>query len=238
MKAVILCGGQGTRLAPYTSVLPKSLLPVDGRPVLEIILGHLRRHGIREATLAVGHLAELIMAYCGDGSRFGLTLHYSRETQPLGTAAPLARIAGLTETFLIMNGDILTDLDLGAMAAAHRSSGALCTIATHTRHIPIPFGVAESDPGGRLLRFQEKPTHTYQACAGIYLMEPRVLEFIPDGAALDMPALIQRLLDAGEVVRCHAFSGPWQDIGNREDLGRALPQGASPRTADVLPAQP
>lgn len=238
MKAVILCGGQGTRLAPYTSVLPKSLLPVDGRPVLEIILGHLRRHGIREATLAVGHLGELIMAYCGDGSRFGLSLEYSQETRPMGTAAPLARIAGLTETFLVMNGDILTDLDLGAMAAAHRDSVALCTLATHTRHLPIPFGVAESGPDGRLIRFQEKPTHTYQACAGIYLMEPRVLEFIPDGATLDMPALIQRLLDAGEVVRCHAFSCLWQDIGSPEDLARALPLGESPANADALPTPP
>jgi len=235
VKAVILCGGRGSRLAPYTSILPKPLLPVDGRPVLEIILAHLVRHGVQEATLAVGHLADLVMAYFGDGSRFGLPISYSRETRPLGTAGPLSGIPGLTGTFLVMNGDILTDLDLGAMAAAHRASGALLTLATHTRHIPIPLGVADSAPDGRLARFQEKPVHSFQACAGIFLMEARVLEFIPPATPLDMPALIQSLLDAGEDVRCHPFSGLWQDIGRPDDLARASSGDPAPPAPASLP---
>jgi len=140
MKAVILAGGRGTRLAPYTTILPKPLMPIGDKPILDIVIRQLRYYGFTDITLAVGYLAELLVAYFGDGDRFGVTIRYSREEQPLGIAGPIALVDGLDEPFLVMNGDVLTTLNFSELMAFHRSSGAIATIATYPRSVKIdPF---------------------------------------------------------------------------------------------------
>ncbi len=143
MRAVILAGGRGTRLAPYTTILPKPLMPVDDMPILEIVIRQLARHGFRDLTLAVGYLSQLLMAYCGDGSKFDVRLNYSQEEQPLGTAGPIALIPELKESFLVMNGDLLTTLDYSSMLQYHRERGALATVACYQRDVKIDLGVLE-----------------------------------------------------------------------------------------------
>jgi len=176
MKAVILAGGKGTRLAPYTVVLPKPLMPLGDRPVLEIIIRQLRHYGITDVVLAVGYLAELLEAYFGDGRRFGVNIEYSREEKPLGTAGPLALIDGLDEPFLVMNGDLLTNLDYAKLAAHHADAGAACTIAMYRRQVQITLGVMQVDPEYRLLDYIEKPTYDYQVSMGAYVFDPQVLD--------------------------------------------------------------
>ena len=144
MRAVILAGGEGTRLRPYTTILPKPLMPVGEMPILEIVLRQLKHRGFDRVTLAVSYLAELIEAFCGDGSRFGLEIRYSREPRALSTAGPLKLVPGLDETFLVMNGDVLTTLDYAALVRFHRDRGAAATIAMHRRTIEIDFGVIEA----------------------------------------------------------------------------------------------
>ena len=222
MKAVILAGGRGTRLAPYTTILPKPLLPLGEKPILDVIIRQLRQHDITDITLAVGHLAELFMSYFGDGRQFGaVKMTYSREERPLGTAGPLRLVPGLSETFLVMNGDVLTTLDFRDLVASHQARRALVTVAIQTRRIPIDLGVVEHDADFRLTRYVEKPVHDVQVSTGIYVFEPRVLEFIPEGEHLDLPDLMTRLVQAGEPVYCHPFDGYWMDIGRSEDYARA-----------------
>ena len=199
MKAVILAGGKGSRLAPYTTVLPKPLMPIVDMPILEIVLKQLRSCGFDEIQIAVGHLAALIKSYFGDGSDFGIHIEYSLEDVPLGTAGPLGQIDGLTETFLLMNGDILTDLDFRKLVDHHLSGQCLLTVATHKRTVKIDFGVLETD-GGRVTRYIEKPSLDYVVSMGVYVMEPSVREYITPGEYLDMPDLVRLLLADGKPV--------------------------------------
>lgn len=224
MHAVILAGGKGRRLHPYTTVLPKPLMPLGDMPIIEVVLRQLAASGFGQATLAVGHLAELLMAYCGDGSKFGLSLSYSREEEPLGTAGPLALIEGLRhgETFLVMNGDVLTSLNFGALAARHRASGAAATIATHQRQQQINYGIIESDAHGRVSAYIEKPIQRYQVSMGVYVLEPAVLDFIPAGRYLDLPDLVRGLMAAGRPVLAFPFDGYWLDIGRHDDYEQAV----------------
>src|SRR5512136_1705598 len=163
MKAVILAGGKGTRLAPYTTIFPKPLVPIGERPILEIIIRQLVRHGIGDIVLSVGHLGELIEAYFQNGHRNipGLTLEYFREKQPLGTAGSLAMIPGLDETFLAMNGDILTTLNYRALIKHHREQGAALTIAMHQKDVKIDLGVLETNASGVLTSYVEKPLYSF-----------------------------------------------------------------------------
>jgi NDP-mannose synthase len=222
MKAVVLAGGRGTRLLPYTTVFPKPLMPIGDKPILDVVIRQLRRHGFTEITLAVGHLAELLMAYFGDGERFGVTIRYSREEQPLGTAGPLALVEGLTESFLVMNGDILTALDYGAMFEAHRRGGQIATLAVFPRSVKSDFGVVEFDAAGALTQYLEKPTHDYWVSMGVYVFDPRVREHIAPNERLDLPDLLQRLRSRGESVRCHVYQDYWLDIGRVEDYQQAV----------------
>ena len=162
MKAVILAGGRGTRLAPYTTILPKPLMPVGDKPILDIIIHQLRHHGFTDITLAVGYLAELLMAYFGQGERFGVQITYSREERPLGTAGPLSLIPNLSDRFLLMNGDVLTALDYSDMLTHHQASGAIATVAVYPRDVKIDLGVVEYDDQCRLTNYTEKPTHHYR----------------------------------------------------------------------------
>jgi NDP-sugar pyrophosphorylase family protein len=219
MKTVILAGGKGTRLAPYTTIFPKPLVPIGDRPILEIIIRQLVRQGFRDILLSVGHLGELIEAYFQNGHRNipGLKLEYFRETQPLGTAGSLAMIPGLDETFLAMNGDILTTLNYGALIQYHREQKAALTIAMHQKDVKIDLGVLETNEQGSLTSYREKPLYSFEVSMGIYVYEPSVLRHMPKGQYLDFPDLVRLLLEKGEKIAGFRSQDYWLDIGRRED---------------------
>jgi NDP-sugar pyrophosphorylase family protein len=221
MKAVILAGGKGTRLKPYTAVFPKPLVPIGYIPILEVVIRQLRSHGFTEVIMAVGHLAELLMAYFGDGSRFGLHINYSREEIPLGTVGPLAQIADLSDTFLVMNGDVLTTLNYRELLMHHRRSGAQATIATHERSVKIDFGVVESNAQEDLTNYVEKPSFHYRVSMGVYVFEPAILSLIAPGQRLDFPDLVHLLLQSGRKVVSYPYDGYWLDIGRPDDYEQA-----------------
>jgi len=229
MRAVILAGGLGTRLAPYTVVFPKPLMPIGDMPILELLIRQLRKAGILEVTLAVGHLSSLIEAYFGDGGRFGVSIQYSKEDQPLGTAGPLKLIDDLTGAFMVMNGDLLTDLDFVAMTDAHRRSGVAGTLGLYARDVHIDLGVLRTDDAGRVREYIEKPTYHYDVSMGIYIFEPRVLELIPAGRRFDLPDLVRSMIGAGEEILAYRHGGYWLDIGRPDDYQRAQDEFESVR---------
>ncbi len=222
MKAIILAGGQGRRLAPYTTILPKPLMPIGDVPILEVVLRQLKHAGFEDITMAVGYLAELLVAYFGDGSKWGLRIRYSREEQPLGPAGPLGLVHELDEPFLVMNGDLLTSLDYRALWQHHRTSGAVATVATFRREVPVDLGIVETDGQGWVRGYVEKPTLHYTVSTGIYAFEPRVLEYIPSRQHLDLPELVLKLLAASEQVASYPFEGLWLDIGRLDDYEQAV----------------
>jgi NDP-mannose synthase len=221
MKAVILAGGKGTRLAPYTRVLPKPLMPIGEMPILEIIIRQLRREGIDEVILTVGHMAGLLRAFFNDGNDFGLRIRYSYEETPLGTAGPLALVDGLDDTFVVTNGDVLTTLRVSQMLAFHKQQKAAATIAMHRRKVNIDLGVILCNGGQDVVGYIEKPTYDYSVSMGIYIFEPRVLSYIPCGEHLDFPNLVHKLLGAKEKVVGYPFEGYWQDLGRPDDYEQA-----------------
>jgi NDP-mannose synthase len=224
-RAVVLAGGKGTRLRPYTAVLPKPLLPIDDRPVLDIVVRQLDAAGFDHVTIATGYMGELIEAVLTHWNQHQLAIDYVREAEPLGTVGPLASIENLDEPFLVMNGDILTDLDYAQLYTDHVASDAIVTIATTTRHVDVTLGVLEcedpKDPD-RLTGFIEKPRLTYDVSMGVYCFAPRVLTHIEKGAHLDLPELVLRLIDRGERVCSWRSDAYWVDLGRREDYDRAI----------------
>jgi NDP-mannose synthase len=223
MKAVILAGGKGSRLAPYTKILPKPLMPIgDDMPILEVLLRQFKRAGFEEVILAVGYSAGLLYAFFQDGKRLGLNIRYCFEEQPLGTAGPLSLVDGLTDTFVVANGDVLTTLDLPALIEHHRRGQAAATIATYVKKVKIDLGVVLSDFSGEVRGYIEKPTYDFLVSMGIYVFEPRVLSYIQYAEHLDFPDLVLRLIDAGERVLCYPFAGYWMDLGRIEDYEQAI----------------
>ena len=223
MKAVVLAGGKGTRLAPYTTILPKPLMPIGDMPILEIILQQMKKAGISEVIITVGHLAELLRTFFKDGERFGLKIEYSIEEIPLGTAGPLSLVApSLGETFLVANGDVLTTLDLRDLVSTHRQSGAIATIASHARLVKINLGVLQVDGSDELTGYIEKPTFDYLVSMGIYVFEPEVLQYITYNNYLDFPELVLNLIGNGERVMSYRFDGYWQDLGRPDDYEQAV----------------
>jgi NDP-mannose synthase len=226
--AVILAGGRGTRLGPYTTVLPKPLLPLGDGPILDVVLRQLSSHGFSEITLAVGYLAHLIEAVFRDGSELGVSLRYQREAQPLGTVGPLATMEHLDETFLVMNGDILTTLDYNSLYEAHVASDNLLTIATHVRTVKSDYGVLDLDgdagPTRRVTDFREKPEIDHTVSMGVYVLNRRVCEYVPCDTPFDLPQLVWRLLELGERVGAYRYDGFWLDIGRHEDYAAAIEQ--------------
>jgi NDP-mannose synthase len=222
MKAVVLAGGKGMRLAPYTTVLPKPLVPVGGIPILETVLRQLRYYGFREVVLAVGHLSPLIRAYFDNNAITNkLWLRYHQEQAPLGTAGALASIPDFDEPFLAMNGDLLTTLDYAAMMRFHRERGAALTIAVTEKEIQVEVGVLGMDAEDRVIGYDEKPIRRFPASMGIYVCSPRVREVMEPGVALDIPGLVLRLIEAGEHVIGFRSDAFWLDMGNRADYERA-----------------
>lgn len=221
MKAVVLAGGKGSRLAPYTRILPKPLMPIGDMPILEVMLLQMKAAGIDEVILTVGHLSELLRSFFKDGRQYGLKIFYSYEECPLGTAGPLALVDGLAETFLVTNGDVLTTLNLRELIAFHAASKAIATIAAHHRQSKIDLGVIQKDGDCRITGYIEKPIYEFLVSMGVYVFEPRVLSYIPYNQRLDFPDLVKLMIAAGEKVAAYEFNGYWEDLGRPDDYERA-----------------
>jgi len=222
MRAIILAGGKGTRLAPYTAVFPKPLMPIDGIPILEVIVKQLAHFQIKDLIFTVSPQSEaLLSAYFGDGRKFGVDICYSKEERPLGTAGPLSLISDLTDTFLVMNGDILTTLDYQKLIRYHRQHKGMVTIAMSQKKVQLELGVMEFNRAHQLTRYIEKPTLSYSVSMGIYVFERKILKWIPPEKYLDFPELIQKLLKQRVKVVCYPSSDFWLDIGRHEDYEEA-----------------
>ena len=221
MKAIVLAGGKGNRLAPFTTILPKPLMPIGEMPILEVLLRQMKRAGIDEVVLAVGHLAGLLETFFQDGSQWGLKISYSFEDEPLGTAGPLAQVDGLEDTFLVTNGDVLTTLDLRELVRYHKEKGGILTIAVQRRPVSIDLGVVEWNGEHVIQAYIEKPTFEYRASMGMYVFEPEVIKYIPRGQRMDFPNLVLKLLAAGEKVVGYQYDGYWKDLGRADDYEQA-----------------
>jgi NDP-sugar pyrophosphorylase family protein len=225
MQAIVLAGGKGTRLRPFTHVFPKPLMPLgeaEPMPILEVVLRQLARHGFHDVTIITGYLTELIEAFCGNGRRFGTSIDYQREVTPLGTAGGLVLVDRPKEPVLVLNGDILTTLDFSAMAGFHRSQGARATIASFPRTVRIDFGVLEfaNDPHV-LAGYREKPEFSFQVSMGLYMLDPVAWDFLAPGRELTMPDLLEQMRAAGHPVHCFRQDCTWLDIGRHDDYAAA-----------------
>lgn len=221
MKAVIQCGGKGVRLRPYTSILPKPLMPIGSRPVLELLIRWLRRSGVREVFITTGYLGDLIRSYFGDGRRWNVKITYTTELEPLGTIGPLALLRKkLGEDFFVLNGDVLTDLSLVELMNFHRGHGGLLSIGATVRTTNLEFGVIEAE-GGRAVAFREKPTLATMVSMGVYCMSPGIMEFVPNGVPYGFDDLVLHML--AEKVPVHLFKhdGLWLDVGRVDDFHKA-----------------
>ena len=222
MRAVILAGGQGTRLRPYTTALPKPLVPLgDECPILEVVLRQLARAGFRSASVAIGHLGSIIRAVVGDGRQWGIDVEYWEEGSPLGTVGPLvAHRDELPDDFLVMNGDILTDLPFDQLLARHRAGGGGVTVAAYPREVAVDFGVMDVADGS-VVGFREKPTLSYTVSMGVYALSRRVLERFEPGLPFGFDELLLDQLGTGSPPQAFRFDGYWLDIGRPEDYDRA-----------------
>jgi NDP-mannose synthase len=222
VKAVVLAGGRGTRLAPYTTILPKPLMPVGERSILEIVVDQLEQAGVVDVRFSVGYLSHLIRAVFDNRSVGNAEITYVTEQDALGTAAPLKLMQDLDSTFIVMNGDVLTTLDFDELVRYHREHGNILTIATHNRSIKIDYGILHVDVSHRVRDFEEKPEIVSAVSMGIYVMEPEVLEHIPEGIYFDFPDLVAALLEAGLPIGAYRSEDLWFDIGRHEDYERAV----------------
>ncbi len=222
VRVVILAGGKGTRLRPYTTVFPKPLMPISDMPILEVVLRQLKSFGFEKITLSVNHLADLIQTFFGNGSKLSLDISYCMEDQPLGTAGSISLVENLTEYFLVMNGDLLTTLDYGAMMRSHIDSKAAATIGVFPREVKIDFGVLELNEKGELLQYKEKPCFEFLVSMGVNAFHKSALDFIPRAQYLDIPALMTNLKNAGKKVLTYRSECQWLDIGRPDDYEQAL----------------
>jgi NDP-sugar pyrophosphorylase family protein len=222
IRVVILAGGKGTRLKPYTTVFPKPLIPIGDMPILEVVLRQLKYFGFRKITLSVNHLADLIQTFFGDGNKFGLEITYCMEDKPLGTAGSILLVEDITENFLVMNGDLLTTIDYSAMMQKHINSGAAATIGVFPREVKIDFGVLELGSKGELLQYREKPKFEFLVSMGVNAFHKSVLEFIPKSQYLDIPTLMMSLKNAGRPVLAYRSECQWLDIGRPDDYEKAV----------------
>lgn len=221
-RAVILAGGKGTRLRPYTIVLPKPLVPVGDYPILEIIIRQLTHHQFDHITVTVNHQADLIKAFFGDGSKWGIRIDYSLETQPLSTMGPLSLIKDLPDNFLVMNGDILSDINYTQLYDYHVSQKNHFTISSYLReHINL-YGVLETDGKGNLSAFKEKPKTCFEVSMGIYVLNKSIMEMIPYNTPYGFDHLMLDLLKKGKPAFVKQFDGYWLDIGRPDDYVQAI----------------
>lgn len=221
-RAIILAGGKGTRLRPYTVVLPKPLMPIGEFPILEVIIRQLVQHGFDHVTMAVNHQAEIIKAFFQDGKKWGIKIDYSLEDKPLSTMAPLRLIPDLPENFLVMNGDILTDLSFSDLHEEHVSRNNIFTISSYVREQKIDYGVLQTDASGYLSGFTEKPKKQYLVSMGVYMASRRIMDFIPEGKAYGFDNLMLDLIQSKQPASVRKFNGYWLDIGRPDDYMQAI----------------
>jgi|TARA_B100001971_G_C18251582_1_gene578658 NDP-sugar pyrophosphorylase family protein len=221
-RVVILAGGKGARLKPYTKIFPKPLMPIGEMPILEVVLRQLKSFGFEMITLSVNHLADLIKNFFGNGSQLGLDISYCIEDTPLGTAGSISLVKDITENFLVMNGDLLTTIDYSSIMQKHIDSGSMATIGVFPREVKIDFGVLELDDSGELLAYTEKPSFEYMVSMGINIFNKSVLDFIPKGKYLDIPVLMMNLKKAGRKVSTFQSDCDWLDIGRPDDYEQAV----------------
>lgn len=217
MKAVILAGGKGTRLHPYTTNFPKALMPIGDKPILEVVIEQLKNSGINNIIITVGHLEELIRVFFKDGKKYGVDIEYSIEDKPLGTAGPLNLIKNkLNEGFLMMNADVLSDIDYNKFIDYHEKNKGIGTIALAKREVNIDFGVVELDEKRRISDWKEKPTINYLVSMGVYAFKKKALDYLPEGK-IDLPDFLRIMLNQGEVINGYIHDGYWLDIGRPKD---------------------
>jgi NDP-sugar pyrophosphorylase family protein len=222
IRVIVLAGGKGARLKPYTATIPKPLMPIGEMPILEILLRRLKLFGFEKITLSVNHMANLIKTFFGDGTQLGLDISYCMEDKPLGTAGPISLVEELTEVFIVMNGDLLTTVDYEAIVKNHMETHATATIGIFPREVQIDFGVLEVGEGDELLAYFEKPKIGYLVSMGINVFNKSVLKFIPRGEYLDMPTLMMRLKKAGAPIQTFRSDCEWYDIGRPDDYEMAI----------------
>jgi NDP-sugar pyrophosphorylase family protein len=222
VRAIIMAGGLGTRLAPYTSVLPKPLMPLTDRPIIDVILRQLARAEIEHVTISVGHLGGLIESWVRHTGDYGVPIDFHYESEPLGTAGALGAIPGLEGTFLAMNGDILTTLDFQDLAREHASTASAAIVAVKERVVDIDYGVVHVDENRHIVRLEEKPRISFNVSMGVYAFDARIRGLIEPGERIDFPDLLLRAIADGQPVSTYPFDGYWRDIGNREDYAAAV----------------
>jgi NDP-mannose synthase len=222
MRAVILAGGKGVRLKPYTSVFPKPLVPIGGElPILEIVIKQLKNNGFNHITIAVNHLANLIMAFFGDGEKWGVKIDYSIEEKPLSTIGPLTLIDDLPANFLVMNGDILTDLSFATLMQDHVEKGYDLSVASYVRKQQIDFGVLETDTNSSVIGFKEKPEYTFRVSMGVHILNRSILDKLESGKEYGFDNLMLDSINNGLNIHSYAFDGYWLDIGRPDDYNQA-----------------
>ena len=220
MHVVIMAGGRGSRLAPYTTVIPKPLMPLGDRPIIDVLLRQVVAAGASAVSISVGHLGGVIESWVGR-EHYEVPVSFLHEDEPLGTAGAL-RGAEVHDTFLAMNGDVLTTFPFADLLARHRAAGELATVAVTERATRVEYGVVHADESGRLVGLDEKPTLRYTVSMGIYAFEPEIRDLIAPGEAIDFPDLLWRAVEAGRPVATHPFEGYWRDIGNPSDYEKAI----------------
>jgi NDP-mannose synthase len=224
-RAVILCGGETAGYTPARTILPKPLLPVSDRAIIDIIVEQLKAHGFTDLTLTVGRLASLIQIVMGDGSRHGVSIRYHQEAEPAGTAGALRDLSGLDDTFLFMNGDVLTALDYRALCRAHKAAGNVLTIAAQERNVTADYGILHVDglagDTRRVTGYEEKPMTSHTVSMGVYVCEPEVLSYVDSTGRVELPELVLRLVDEGAPVGSFVYDGCWLDCGRQGDYARA-----------------
>lgn len=221
MRAIILAGGKGTRLMPYTTTLPKPLVPVGDKPILEYLIVKLKRNGFNHITITVNHFAELIEAFFGNGDKWGVKIDYSLESKPLSTIGPLTLIDDLPESFLVMNGDVLTDINLKLFFTEHLSSKAEVSVAAYRRKVKIDFGVLELDKDGNLIGFKEKPEYDFFVSMGVYIINRNVIANLEKDVKYGFDNLMIDGIKSGMKIKVFAQDGFWLDIGRPDDYEKA-----------------
>jgi NDP-sugar pyrophosphorylase family protein len=235
VRTVILAGGKGTRLRPLTAVFPKPLVPLGNKPVLEILLRRLAASGLKDVTICLGYLGELIQAVCGDGSKFGLRIEYVHEEQPLGTAGALSLISNLTDPIMVVNGDLLTTLGFNAMLEFHRQTNADFTVGVFPREVKIDFGVIEFGENSEFSGYCEKPTYHFEVSMGVNVIGRNALKHVPKGQRLDMPDLVLKVHHSGGRVKCYRQECQWLDIGRMDDYAKAQDEFSANDTVYLEP---
>lgn len=220
-RAVILAGGKGTRLAPYTVSLPKPLVPIGTMPIAEILIRQLKNQGFDHITLAVNHQADILKAYFGNGSKWDVNIDYSLEVEARGTMGPLSLIADLPDNFLILNGDVFTDFNFESFLNKHIESSCVFSIASSSHKIQVEFGVLKTNEQGYLGSIEEKPTLGFQVSMGVYAASKKILSSIPPSSIFGFDNLMAKLLAQKQNINVVNFDGFWLDIGRPVDYAKA-----------------